>query len=285
MAGASPTVRQRELGLRLRQLRHDRGLTVDDVAAELLCSATKISRIETGARRASLRDVRDLCRIYSISDQAAAAELMNLARQAREPSWWRVYDDLDISPYIGLEQEATAITYFGMNLLHGLLQTEEYARTIIKSILPKIDPKILDQRVEARMRRQELLEQDDPPRFRVLLDEAVLHRQVGGHAIMCAQLDKILVVARDEKATIQIIPFDAGAYASAESNFVFLEFGDSSLPGVVYVEGLTANLYLDRPAQLERYREALEYLRDAALSPRDSIGRITALRDMYASTP
>lgn len=103
--------------------------------------------------------------------------------------------------------------------------------------------------------------------------------------MMRAQLDKILVIAREEKATIQIIPFDAGAYASPESNFVFLEFGDSSLPGVVYVEGLTANLYLDRPTQLERYREALEYLRDAALSPRDSISRITVFRDMYASAP
>ncbi len=178
MPGASPTVRQRELGQRLRELRHGLGLTVEDVAGQLLCSATKISRIETGTRRASLRDVRDLCRIYGVTDEAAAASLMDLARQAREPGWWTQYDDLHLSPYIGLEQEATAITYFSMYFVPGLLQTEEYARAIIKGMAPKIEQKIFEQRVEARLRRQQLLEQENPPRVRALLDEAVLHRQV-----------------------------------------------------------------------------------------------------------
>src|SRR6266700_3062868 len=198
MPGASPTVRQRELGQRLRELRHGLGLTVEDVAGQLLCSATKISRIETGTRRASLRDVRDLCRIYGVTDEAAAASLMDLARQAREPGWWTQYDDLHLSPYIGLEQEATAITYFSMYFVPGLLQTEDYARAIIRGMAPKIEQKIFEQRVEARLRRQQLLEQENPPRVRALLDEAVLHRQVGGKAVMRAQLDKILEVARAE---------------------------------------------------------------------------------------
>ena len=277
MAGASPTVRQRELGLRLRQLRHDLGLTVDDVAGRLLCSATKISRIETGTRRASLRDVRDLCAIYGVTD-AVADDLMNLAKEAREPGWWKQYDDLVITSYIGLEQEATAITYFGMYFLHGLLQTQDYARAIIKGIAPKMDPSVLDQRVEARMRRQQLLEQDKPPRYRVLLDEAVLHRQIGGSDVMHAQLGKILDLVHEQKVTVQVIRFDVGAHASPESNFVFLEFGDSSLPDLVYVEGLAANLYQERPIELERYREALEYLRDTALSPRDSVSLIADIR-------
>jgi transcriptional regulator with XRE-family HTH domain len=279
MAGASPTVRQRELGVRLRQLRHDLGLTVEDVARELLCSATKISRIETGARRPSLRDVRDLCQIYRVADPAAAAELMDLARQAREPGWWTQYNDLGINPYIGLEQEATAITAFTMYWVPALVQTEDYARAMIRGIAPKISPAISDQRVEARMRRQQLLDQENPPRLRMLLDEAVLHRQVGGVAVMQAQLDKILKIAASEKGTVQVIPFDAGAHASADSNFVFLEFGDSELPGLVFVEGLVSMLYQERPTELARYREALEYLRDAALSPRDSINRITELRN------
>src|SRR5271165_922703 len=105
---ANPTVRQRELGLRLRELRTGLGLTVEQVGAELLCSATKISRLETGARRASLRDVRDLCRVYGVADPTS---LMDLARQAREPGWWSQFDDLGprINPYIGLEQEAAVI--------------------------------------------------------------------------------------------------------------------------------------------------------------------------------
>jgi transcriptional regulator with XRE-family HTH domain len=112
--GANPTVRQRELGMRLREFRHARELTVEEVGERLLCSATKISRLETGARRASLRDVRDLCQIYGVTDQAEADGLMSLARQAREPDWWTQYDDLRLDPYISLEQEAVAITSFSM---------------------------------------------------------------------------------------------------------------------------------------------------------------------------
>jgi len=282
MAGASPTVRQRELGVRLRQLRHDLGLTVEDVAGQLLCSATKISRIETGTRRPSLRDVRDLCRIYHVADPAAETALMDLARQAREPGWWTQYGDLVIVPYIGLEQEATAITSFSMYWVPPLLQTEHYARAIITRIAPKIDPKIRDERIEARLRRQQLLEQDRPPRYRVLIDEAVLHRQVGGPAVMREQLEKILHLAEEQKATVQVIAFDAGAHASAESNFTYLEFDDSTLPGLVFVEGLFSHLYQERPAELARYREAIEYLRDTALSPRDSVNRIAEARNIHA---
>ena len=282
MADVSPTVRQRELGMRLRRFRNAKGLTVEEVAEKLLCSATKISRAETGARKPTLRDVRDLCGIYGV-DPETSAELMELARQAREPGWWTQYDDLQITPFIGLEQEATAITCFGMYFVPALLQTKDYAREMIRGIAPKINPDILGQRVEARMRRQQLLQQPRPPRYRALLDEAVLRRQVGGPAVMKAQLEKILLLVQEEKATVQVIPFEVGAYAAIDSNFDYLEFGGSSLPGLVFVEGLVSHLYLERPADLERYSEALEYLRDEALSPRDSAKRIEEIRDGPAS--
>ena len=283
MSDVSPTVRQRELGMRLRQLRTEKGLTVEDVAGQLLCSATKVSRAETGARRQTLRDVRDLCQIYEVAPETSA-ELMELARQAREPGWWATYDDRKVIPFIGMEQEATSITCFGMYFLPGLLQTEDYARAIIKGIVPKIDPAILDQRVAARMRRQQLLDQPKPPRYRALLDEATLHRQVGSPAVMKAQLEKLLLYVQEEKATIQVIPFDVGAHAAMDSNFDYLEFESSPLPGLVFVESLVIQLYLDRPDQLKRYAEALEYLRDEALSPRDSAKRIEDIRDGTASS-
>jgi transcriptional regulator with XRE-family HTH domain len=276
----SPTVRQRELGTRLRELRNALGLTIEEVAERLLCSPTKISRAETGTRRASLRDVRDLCQLYGISD-AESAELMELARMAREQGWWTQYSDLKLDPYIGLEQEAAAITCFMMYCLPALLQTEDYARSIIKASAPKMDRKVLDQRVEARLRRQQLLDQDNPPRYRVLLDEAVLHRRVGGAAVMASQLDKILNVEHDAKATVQVIPFDVGAYAASDSNFVLLEFRETMAP-VIFLEGLTNHQYLERASDLERYREAFEYLRDAALSPRASLDRIREIREQYA---
>jgi transcriptional regulator with XRE-family HTH domain len=281
MAEPNPTVRQRELGARLRRLRLELSLTIDDVAGRLLCSVTKISRIETGARRPSLRDVRDLCQIYDVSEQDAA-DLMGLVRKAREPGWWTDYDDLDLGPYPGLELEATVLTHFSMYFVHGLLQTEDYARTIIKAILPRINTKVLDDRVEARLRRQYLLEQEDRPRLRSLMDEGALRRQVGGPEVMSAQLSKILQIAGEEKATVQVIPFSSGAHASADSNFTILEFPDSYLPDVVYVEGLVRNRLQERPAELLRYRETLEHLRDTALSPRDSLSLITEIRDTHA---
>ncbi len=280
MAELSPTIRQRELGIRLREFRTAKGLTVEDVAKELLCSPTKISRAETGARRATLRDVRDLCKIYGV-DAQTSAELMELAREARQPGWWTKYDDLKISPLIGMEQAATAITAFGMYFVPALLQTEDYARAIIKGIAPKIEEGILGQRVEARMMRQKLLFQPKPPKYRALVDEAVLHRQVGGPAVMKAQLDRILSLVREEKAAVQVIPYEVGAYGAVDSNFVYLEFAGTMLPDLVFVEGLASQLYLERPDELERYREALDYLRDEALNPRDSAKRIEVIRDKF----
>jgi len=185
MADLSPTVRQRELGLRLRELRTAKNLTVEMVAKELLCSPTKISRAETGVRRATLRDVRDLCRIYEV-DSETSAELMELARDAYKPGWWNKYDDLKVTPLIGMEQSATAITSFGMYFFPALLQSADYARAVVKGVAPKIAEKILDQRVEARMERQRLLQGPTPPKYRVLLDEAVLRRHIGGPVVMRA---------------------------------------------------------------------------------------------------
>lgn len=281
MAGTSPTVRQRELGKRLRERRNELQLTVQDVAEQLICSATKISRLETGARRPSLRDVRDLCRLYGLGEQATA-ELMGLAQAAREPAWWTRYDDLDLDPYIGLEQDAAAITCFSVYYMPGLLQTADYAQAIIRAIAPKMDPDIHRQRVEARMRRQQLLEGDDRPRYHVLLDEAVLHRQVGGPEVMAAQLDRALDAQRRDRVTIQIIPFNIGAYAGVDGYFVLLEFEeDSDLSPVVFLEGLTGNKYLERDADIARYHETIDYLHNLALSPRDSMRRITEIRDSY----
>src|SRR5438105_11083302 len=172
---------------------------VEDVVSKLACAPTKMSRAETGARRATLRAVRDLCQIYGIDDETSA-ELMKLAREARMRPWWTGYEDLNITPFIGMEQAATAITCFGMYYFPGLLQTEDYAREIIRGIVPRIGREILAHRVEARMRRQGLLRQPKPPRYRALLDESVLHRHIGGPRVMRAQLDKTLSLMREERA-------------------------------------------------------------------------------------
>jgi transcriptional regulator with XRE-family HTH domain len=281
MADLSPTVRQRELGLRLRELRNAKNMTVEMVAKELLCSPTKISRAETGVRRATLRDVRDLCRIYEV-DPANSAELMELARDAYQQGWWNKYDDLKITPLIGVEQSASGITSFGMYFFPALLQTADYARAIIKGIAPKIEDKILDDRVAARMERQQkLFEGSRPPKHRVVLDEAVLRRHIGGQAVMRAQLEHVLTVMGDDQTTVQVIPYTVGAYGANDSNFTYMEFVGTQLPPLVFVETLVSQLYIERPDEVERYKEALDYLRDAALNPRDSAKKIEEIRDEF----
>jgi transcriptional regulator with XRE-family HTH domain len=282
VADSSPTIRQRELGLRLRKLRTGLGLTVEDVADKLMCSTAKISRMETGARRPVLRDVRDLCTLYNV-DESVAAELMKLTREAREQGWWTQYEDLNLYPYIGLEQDASSITAYSVLYLHGLVQTEDYARTIIKAIAPKITPEILQQRVEARLRRQELLERASPPNYRLLLDEAALRRPVGGPALMAAQIAKILELSAAGKVRMQLIPFAAGAYSVADISFTLLEFNEPVLPPVVFVEGLVGSGYYERPADVARYRESIENIRDSALGTRESEQRLLEMQRTYAA--
>lgn len=280
MSGTSPVARQHELGTRLRALRTERGMTVEEVAAELLCSTTKISRLETAARRPSLRDVRDLCVLYEL-DQQMSRELMSLAREARESGWWTEYPDLNLDPLIGLEQEAATITCYSMYYMPGLLQTEEYAELIIKTVAPKMDLHVVQQRTAARMRRQEVLG-DNGPFYSVLLDEMVFRRGVGNPSLMAAQVGKVLHLVHSNRITVQVIPFKAGAYAAADSYFVLLEFDDeSNLWPVVYIEGLTDNQYLQRGPDIARYRETVEYLRDRALDPDGSIEFMENVRKEY----
>ena len=209
---------------------------------------------------------------------------MSLAREAREPAWWTQYDDLNLEPLIGLEQEATVITCYSMYYMPGLLQTAEYATGIIKTVAPKMDPQVVQHRAEARLRRQQVLNEDSRPHYSVLLDELVIRRGVGGSSLMAAQLDKVLETVRSDKATVQIIPFAAGAYAAADGYFVLLEFDeDSNLWPIVYVEGLTDNQYLQRRSDIARYRETIEYLRDRALDPSDSIEFMVKVREKYAN--
>ena len=162
----------------------------------------------------------------------------------------------------------------------GLLQTGEYATGIIKTVAPKMDPQIVQQRTEARMRRQQMLDEDSRPHYSVLLDELVIRRGVGGPSLMAAQLDKVLEMVRSDKVTVQIIPFSAGAYAAADGYFVLLEFDeDSNLYPMVYIEGLADNQYLQRSSDIARYRETMNYLRDRALDPGDSTKFIADARE------
>jgi transcriptional regulator with XRE-family HTH domain len=278
--GTSPTVRRRELGFLLRKLRTDRGLSVEEVTARLLFSATKVSRLETGRAGASARDIRDLCDLYQVTDPAERDRLMTMAREGKQRAWWQEYA-LPYATYVGLEIEAAAISDYNSDVVTGLLQVEPYARAILEVAEPPIDQATIDQRIESRLKRQALLTQDDRPLFHFILDEGALHRPVGGAAVMQAQLERIIELADLPKVTFQLIPLDIGAHPALDSTFVIIEFAEPMVNDVVYVEGFAGNIYLESPGELERYRRMFSRLQSIALSPADSIGLLTRITTKY----
>jgi transcriptional regulator with XRE-family HTH domain len=276
----SPTIRRRELGALLRALRADHGLTAEDVTAALMFSPTKLSRIETGQSGASPRDIRDLCNLYEVTDPADRERLMLLAREGKQRGWWQDYD-LPYATYVGLEAEATSIEDYLSGSVPGLIQTEEYARAMLQAQVPPYSEQELQQRVEARLTRQALLTQPGGPRYHAILDEAVLHRRVGGAAVMRAQLRHLTESARLPNVTMQVISFEAGAHPAMESNFSILSFEQPFVSDIVYVQGLVGNIYLERPQDLDRYRQIFSHLRTTALNSADSISLVNKISASY----
>jgi len=266
----SPIARRRELGIVLRTLRQEKGLTVEQVAARLMCSPSKVSRMETSFRAGTLRDVRDLCDLYGVTDDAERDRMMSLAREGKQTGWWQGYDLDYFATYVGLEAEAAGIKYFQSTIVPGLMQTPDYARAMHEAGIPKFSPERIDQLIEVRLTRQRLLAQEPPLRLDAVLDEAVLHRAVGGPTVMTAQLDRLIEASNQPNITMQVIPYRVGAHPAMDSTFNILEFA-GGMPSVVYVEGLVGWIYVERPQDIDRYQQVFEHLRTVALSPQDSV--------------
>jgi len=275
----SPTVRRRELGALLRALRNEKGLTVEQAADQLLCSPSKVSRMETGHGAATPRDIRDLCNLYDVTDQAGRDHLMTLAREGKRQGWWQSYD-LGYATYVGLEAEAVAISGFQSSVVHGLLQTADYARAGHEGAMPRLSPEQIEMQIEAKLTRQRILTQDNPPRFTVVLDEATLHRMVGGRRVMAEQLAMILELSARPNIRVQVLPFEVGAHPGVESNFTLLELPNST-PGVVFVEGLIGSTYLERADDLKKYRGIFDQLQNIALNPKGSADLVAKLLHSY----
>lgn len=277
----SPTVRRRELGALLRALRLERGFTVEQVAAELLCSPSKMSRMETGQRGATLRDIRDLCDLYGVTGEDERARLMDIAREGKQPGWWQAYA-LPYPTFVGLEQAATSMKIYTCAIVPGLLQIAGYTRAIHKVGIPRIPDEAIEERVAERSTRQQRLTGPDSPSVEIVLDEAVLHRPVGGAIVMREQLDRIISVADYRNVTIQVLPYEAGAHPAMESDLTILSF-ERPTPSVIYVEGLVGQIYLERHADVERYEQVFERLRAQASGSKDSVAIIKKIREAYTS--
>jgi transcriptional regulator with XRE-family HTH domain len=271
MTTRTPTGRRRRLGAELRRLREDAGLTIDRVAEALECSQSKVSRIETGQVSATPRDVRDMLALYRVSDAQREA-MVQIAREARQRGWWQKFVDVPdgVPAYVGLEAAATSIDVYMSLIVPALLQTADYARAVIGAVRPDLPAREVDRRVELRMRRQALLDQEHPPVLRVLLDDTVLRRPVGGPAVMAAQRRRLLADAGRPAVTIRVLEVEAGAHAGMDGPFTIFGFPAAAERDVVALDSAADALYLEDPEDVARYRRVFKLLLPAARTPEAS---------------
>jgi hypothetical protein len=258
------------LGANLRRLREAQGVTREDAGWKIRSSGSKISRMELGRVGFKERDVADLLTLYGLADGEERDRLLALARKANTPAWWHRYGDVLpnwFQSYVGLEVDAEAIRGYEVQFVPGLLQTREYARAVVLLGHRSADTQEIDQRVDLRIARQQVLNRPDPPQLWLVIDESALRRPVGGVKVMRGQLEALLEAARLPNIRLQVVPFQAGGHAAAGGAFSILRFPDPSLPDVVYIEQLTSAVYLDKPEDVEEYATALEVLCATAEPP------------------
>jgi transcriptional regulator with XRE-family HTH domain len=272
----SPTLRRRQLGQELRRLREAAGTTIDQVAERLNCSASKISRIETGQSGVSSREVRDILAAYEVEGELAEW-LVEMAREAKQRGWWQLYGTVLTSAYVGLEAAAAELRSFEPLVIPGLLQTEEYARAMVLAGWPDMSAEEVEQRIRVRMKRQSLLFQDDPLQLSIILDEAALRRPVGGIDAMRRQLDKLVNAAGLPHVTLQVLPLSAGAHGGMDGAFTILLFEEQANQNLVFAANGAGGLFLEKDEEIERYASIFAGLQHGALSPARSIEMIATL--------
>jgi transcriptional regulator with XRE-family HTH domain len=272
----SPTVRGRRLVRELKRLREASGMGPDEVAQRLDFSKSKLYRIENGKARVDHDDLEDMLDLFDVRSPERDA-LVALGRDSRRRGWWTTYKDVFTGSYVGLESEAARIQV-ASHIVPGLFQTADYARAVITETRPTLDTDEAERRVVARTARQDaVLGRDNPPEIHVVLDEAALHRSVGGADVMTRQLAALAKASTQPDVTLQVLPFAAGASAALEGDFVILAFPDPEDPPVAYAEGLFGDLYLESKEELDRYSLAWTHLLEKALSPAESAAMITEL--------
>ena len=265
-----PTVRRRRLGAELRRYREAAGLTIDVVAERMDCSASKISRLETGQTGASPRDVRDMLVLYDVG-RPELEDLMDVARETRQRGWWRPYGSILTGANVAFEAAASTIRSYEAQCIPGLLQTEEYARCQLTAARQDLPAGELANRIRVRLDRQSLLTQDDPVHFWCVVDEAALVRPVGGPDVMRAQLEHLLAAAEMPHVKLQVLPFEVGAHAGMDGSFLLLHFPDEQDPDTVYVVMATGGVFQEKADELRRYETVFSSLQEVALPPEESV--------------
>lgn len=258
-----PTVLRMMLGAQLRRLRETRGASPEEAGEAIRGTRSKISRLELGRSSFKQRDVADLLTFYQVTEEKEREELLALARQANAPGWWHQYSDLMttwLETYIGLEEAASVIRTYEMQFVHGLLQTADYARAVVRLRHEETPETEVNRRVELRLHRQRLLTMPTGPQVWSVVDESALRRAYGGRDVMRAQLRHLIEIAENPNVTLQVMPFAAGGHAAAGGPFTILRFPQPDLPDIIYLEQLTSALYLDKPTDIDDYTDTMNQL-------------------------
>ncbi|WBO69258.1 helix-turn-helix domain-containing protein [Streptomyces camelliae] len=261
------------LGSQLRRLREARGITREAAGYSIRASESKISRMELGRVSFKVRDVEDLLTLYGITDEAERQSLLSLAREANVAGWWHSYTDVLPSwfpTYVGLEGAASLIRVYEVQFVHGLLQTEEYARAVVRRGMKGASPDDVERRVALRLERQRHLFAADAPEFHIVLDEAALRRPYGDREVMRDQLQHLIDVSERPNVRLQVMPFSFGGHSGESGAFTILSFPDADLSDVVYLEQLTSALYLDKREDVAQYEQALKELQQDSPGPDES---------------
>ncbi|WP_406096608.1 helix-turn-helix domain-containing protein [Streptomyces sp. NBC_01013] len=273
----SPTARRRRLAIELKKLREESGFTCNHVGRELDWSGSKVNRLETGLGRVQPSDVDALCRFYGTSTELRDL-LKSFAKESKTKGWWHGHGEAVpawFSVYVGLEQAASDLRSYQGEFIPGLLQTPEYATELSRASADRTEDEI-GNLVDVRMRRQQLLTSTPSPDLWTVIHESVLRHVVGNRSTMAAQINHVLGVTALRNVTVQVLPFDAGAYP-ATGPFTILGFPEQEDPDVVYREGLTDSVYLEAVADVSLYTKAFDHLRALALGPERSVSLMRAI--------
>ena len=261
--GGGSIVRRIQLGARLRALRQAKNVSREAAGWTIRASESKISRMELGRVGFKERDVTDLLKLYGVDDPAEHERLLLLTKEANTPSWWHQYGDVLATwfqNYLDLEQAAELIRTYEIQFVPGLLQTDAYARAVIRLGHSRKQAGEIERRAQLRMARQQVLQRETPPRLWAVLDEAVLRRPIGGFAVLREQIESLLAICESPYVRLQVMPFDRGGHAAAGGAFSILRFPAQELPDVVYIEHLTSGLYLDKREEVDHYAAAIGQL-------------------------
>ena len=269
-----PTVRRRRLGSELRRLRESQSIKLEEVAERLGLAPSTLSRIETGKAPTRTAYLNSMLELYGVDDPGQRQVLLEMAREGHRKGWWAVWDGVlptGFGIYVGLEAEAASLRVYEAQVVHGLLQTEDYARAVMSTVRRRQTPDEIDRLVKLRMQRQEVLMRADPLELWIILDEAVLRRMVGPSHVMRQQLEHLYETSQWPNVTLQVLTFGSGLHPGMGGPFAIIEFPERFDPDVVYTEGITGQAYIEeRDREVRARSETFDLLRATALPPADS---------------